>query len=547
VSDDSERLGWWQASDGQWYAPELHPSVSGGTSEPAVSVPDSLPAFDFTWPPTGSPDGPATPSTGAGSALSTDPVAYSFSAAPRESGSSRSLSWLRWVIPAGAVAVVAVLALTIGVFSSSNSGGWTNSFLDVVGGPVAAGKVAVVLNVTHNHQLELSGVDSSNGRTLWNHPYSTSQITAGVEFSPVAIGGTVLDLDPANGASDPAVKIEGIDSLTGRTVWTAPQQLVLSDAPVVCASGKYFCVATFLSQTTTALVALSPSTGQVAGAIPGPNRNMAVAPPGVRTDSALWQTDDHAPTFMQTSPTGQQVWKESVAALFGGKQYDPDYGWDFLVQGSLDVGSVGTAAVGKTEPLGSLKTIGISTTTGSVAWSSPGDFLCGGSLLFLTTDVSCRYTGVAKEAGLSVSMSGVTLTLAGLNGTTGATTWTRTVLDPKALSLGTDVAFADGEHLVVQVPSRQRVVLDVRTGTTRPATSSEVFWCEQLPFYKVQTAQGSSTKGQRVSEPVFRGCNASGAAVSGIPTSRPSTVGTVIAGRFVWASPTGLVAVTLGQ
>jgi hypothetical protein len=32
--------GWWQASDGNWYAPELHPSVTEAAAPPAVELPD---------------------------------------------------------------------------------------------------------------------------------------------------------------------------------------------------------------------------------------------------------------------------------------------------------------------------------------------------------------------------------------------------------------------------------------------------------------------------------------------------------------------------
>jgi hypothetical protein len=375
---------------------------------------------------------------------------------------------------------------------------------------------------------------------VWSHPYSASQITPGVAFTPVAIGDTVLLSTPAQGPTNPLATIEGISAVSGKVSWTLPQPLVLSDAPVVCAAGSYFCVPAFVTTTQTDLVALNPRSGAVAGAVPGPIRNMAVAPPGRQNEGDLWQTTAQAPTFAQTSASGQLLWAQTVASLFGGGQYDPNYGWDFLVTGNLDVGSVGVAPVGKTEPLDGYKTLGISAATGAVIWDTPGDFLCGGGLQFLSSDLVCRYTGTARESGQSVSMAGVGLTLMGLDPASGAVTWSKPVLNPKALSIGTDVAFADGNHLVVQLVGGQRVVLDVRSGTTAAPGTGEVFWCEQIPTYRVVTPPEASADGKRVGEPVYRACSSTGAPVSGTPTSLPSTVGVTIKGMFIWPTPHGL-------
>jgi hypothetical protein len=325
--------------------------------------------------------------------------------------------------------------------ASKASIGWSNRSLHVVGGPVVAGDMAVVLNVTSTHELKISGVDPTNGSVLWSHPFSASQITPDEAFTPTAIGNTVLVLLPADGSRNPTVSVEGVDATTGKVLWTVPQPLVLSDAPVVCASGQYFCLPAFVTTSTTALIALNPSTGDPVGEVPGPLRNMAVAPAGSVNDSDLWQTNATTPTLLQTSTSGQQTWTRTVASLFGGSQFNPSYGWDFVVDGHMDIGSVGVTPVGKSEPLGGFKTVGISTTTGSVDWSTPGYFLCGGGLQFLTADLVCQYTGTALAHGQTETMNGVKLTLAGLNPTSGATTWTERALDVKALALGTNVAF----------------------------------------------------------------------------------------------------------
>jgi hypothetical protein len=449
---------------------------------------------------------------------------------------------LRWVVPFVALLIAATVGLVILNLKSAGASGWTHQSLQVVGSPIDVGGMVVLLNVNSNHEEDMTGIRPSTGAIVWSHPYSVSQTTPGVAFTPVAIGDTVLLSTPADGPGNPLVTIEGISATTGKAAWTLPQSLVLSDAPVVCASGAYFCVPAFVSQTDTDLIALSPGSGAVEGAIPGPYRNMAVTPPGIQNDSGLWQTSTQTPTFTQTSASGQLLWTRTVASLFGSSQFGPDYGWDFVVTGNLDVGSVGVAPVGKTEPLDGFKTLGISTSTGAVTWSTPGYFLCGGGLQFLTSDLVCQYTGTARASGQSETMAGVGLTLQGLAAESGATTWSKQVLDPESLSIGTNVAFADGNHLVVRLVGGQRVVLDVRNGTTAAPAAGEVFWCEQIPNYRVVTAPGASMSGTRVSEPVFRSCSSTGAAVSGTPTTMPSTVGVTVNGMFIWPTPSGLKA-----
>jgi len=435
----------------------------------------------------------------------------------------------------------ALVAAPAGPAAAGNdANGWSDHSLDVVGGPIIAEDVAVVLNVTAGHQLEITAIDPSDGSVIWSHPSSASQVTPGVTLSPVAIGNTVLGLAPADGSNDPEVTVEGLDAATGKTIWTVPQPLVLSDTPVVCASGQYFCFPAFVTTTSTALVALAPSSGSVVGAVQGPLRNMGVAPSGSPNGSDLWETNASAPTFLQTSTTGQLAWTQTVASLFGGIQFNPNYGWDFVVNGQLDIGSVGIAPIGKSQPLGSLKTIGVSTSTGSVAWSVPGDFFCGGGLQFLTTDLVCRYTGTAHIEEQKETMAGVQLTLEGVNPTSGATTWTEGVRDAQALSIGTNVAFSDGTHMIVRLLSGKTVVLDVQNGSVTAPLRGESFWCEQIPIYKVEAASPALADGKRVSEPVFRPCSAAGKPAENPPATSPTSVGVTGGGMFIWPTPDGL-------
>jgi hypothetical protein len=53
MSDKSEGPGWWIASDGNWYPPELHPSVRDVPQPPVptrMTVPTQAPASDAATP-----------------------------------------------------------------------------------------------------------------------------------------------------------------------------------------------------------------------------------------------------------------------------------------------------------------------------------------------------------------------------------------------------------------------------------------------------------------------------------------------------------------
>jgi hypothetical protein len=539
MSDVSRGPGWWMASDGKWYPPELHPSVREPVGQPVSQARYAGTAGATA---TGDPSQPGSFGGATGTiAWPTAGMAYDNPVTgPRHGPSPRRR--LRWMIPVGSVVAVAVLALAVVVVTSGPNKGWTNDSLHVVGSPVVSDNSVLVLDVTAGHSLELSGVNPATGSVVWRHPFSPSQITAGEAFGPTVLGDTVLALTPVAGSGNPTVKAQGLDVVTGKVLWTVPQPIDLSDAPAVCAGGRYFCLDAFLTDTTTGLIVLKPKTGSVVGVISGPLRNMGVAQPGSTTEGDLWQTSATTPTLAQTSATGQLVWTHTVASLFGGSNYDPDDGWDFLIQDSLDVGSIGTTSSGPDLSLSDSKTVGISGSDGTVKWTVPGYLLCGGGLQFLTADVVCRYSGTAHQTATSFSMSGISLTILGLDPSSGKTTWSQPVLGTQALSEGTNVAFADGTHLVVQLPSRQRVVLDVRSGATSAVTGHQVFWCEQIPVFKVDTFKGAEGGGKRESEPVFRPCTATGKASAGLPATGPSTVGVRTGGLFIWPSPHGLQA-----
>jgi hypothetical protein len=426
---------------------------------------------------------------------------------------------------------------------ASSSTGWNDATLHVVGGPVLAGNTLLVLNVTAHKELEVSGVNPTNGAVVWSHPYSSSQITLGAAFTPIAIGSIALVLAPASALTNPVVRVEGVNVDTGKVVWEIKQLLDVTDAPVVCDDGQLFCFPAFSSATTTDLVALEPQTGSEAGLVPGPSRNVGVAIPGATNLITLWQTDAATETIMETSTNGRKVWSHTVASLFGGSQYSINYGYDFLVTNHLDIGAVGVEPVDKKESLSKIETIGVVPSSGDVKWHAPGSIFCMGSLQFLTPLLTCNLTGTFNFASTKLNMSGDTLTLTGISASTGKSTWSQPVRNVKALTIGTNVAFSDESHLVIEAPTKKWELLDVQNGSLSPISTGETFWCEQTPSFKVIAITGVADSGSRASEPVFTGCSKTGTPVSTLPSTSPSTVGVKVGSSFIWSTPKGLRSV----
>jgi hypothetical protein len=548
VSTTLQGPRWWIASDGLWYPPETHPEAQAAAA-PAESgwwiasdglwyPPETLP--DTHAPPAAPPD---APETGARDPLPEIALPEDWPYQPRIT--TAAPRW-RGGVAKAAIAVTLVVAacvtglvVTSGGSRSTSTTAWTNKSLHVVGTPVAGDGRVLLLSVTPKHDLQLAAVNPTSGSVKWTRAFSPSGITPGVQFGPVIVQNTVLDLEPAGNAKDPGVYLRGVDVQTGRVAWSVPQPVEATDAPVACNNDHDFCVTVWDTQTTTALVAIDAIDGQPVFSVEGPARNVSQAAPGVSNSGGIWQTSDSTPTFTWVGANGNKTWSQSVATLFGGSQYGPDNGYDLVLQGALNVGSVGVAPNGSTTPLGESKTLGIRSADGSVAWSVPGLFLCGGSLQFLSDDVVCQFSGTEQSSGRTETVSGG-MVLRGLDPATGALTWSRSIADPTDLILGQNIAFSDGTHFVVRQANGTRVILDTENGSLAPVASSQIFWCEQTPLYKVNASADGSANGQRASAPVFATCTASGARTNARPPTRASAVGVKTGSYFVWPSTDGL-------
>ncbi len=404
--------------------------------------------------------------------------------------------------------------------------------LHIVGGPVVAGTDVVVVSVDRSHTAHLDGVNPVTDTVLWQRPYAASATTPAVALTPAAAGTTVADVLPAAHSGTPSVTVDGVNAATGAIEWKLPESFILSDNPSACVGGQDFCLPAYTTNGSAQLTMIDAATGQPAAVLSGPSRALG-------TD--LYQSSSETPTLDQLSPTGSIAWSEPVTAIFG-PGYDPGTGWNISPLGDLNVGTVGVAASGTSVDLSRYKTVGFSTTAGTPIWSLPGSYQCMGPLAFLSTPVACQYKGTIHYSTTSLkapSMRGVTLTLAGFDPVTGATTWSYPVSNVSSLTSGHGVRFVDSDHVVVSANGRS-ISLDTSTGAAAPLAAHRALWCETIPTYSVRATRGNPVGGTRTGATLYSPCNARGTRVAGPPSTDPSTIGVTVNGVFVWASPAGL-------
>ena len=438
----------------------------------------------------------------------------------------------------------APLAHETSVPLTRTASGWTMTSLHVVGGPTSADGLALVLTVA-NKTLEEDAIDPATAKLVWRVPFSPSTITPGVAFSPVATGGVTVVLLPSAGLSNPYVTVEGIDVRTGVVRWKLPAAVDVNDAPDTCDAGSFFCLAVTDYSAATKLLVIRASDGTIVRSIPGIVREMG---------QGLYQTDASTPTFEAVDAQGQPMWTRSVASIFGGPQWSPDGGWDFLVHDGTLVGSVGPVVTPATKTISLASfTVGIDPQTGAVRWRDPGSFDCGGSIPLDDTPVICQYTGsltAPAKDGEPPIFNNVTLALEGLDVATGAITWRHPVADVEAVSLG-EFASPDDAHIVIEPSAAHTDVLDLRSGAVTPATSSMRFWCENMPpAYAVHAPGQGTVRGQpyganRAGVQTAYGCAGAGTPSPSLPATGTDAVGVTIDGLFVWPAKRGLQAAKL--
>ncbi len=407
--------------------------------------------------------------------------------------------------------------------------------LDVLGGPVAGGGHAIVIDVTPDLHMELSAVDPARSRVAWQQPFSASAMTPGEPFTPTVIGDIVIDLAPTGAPTDPAVSIEGVDAITGVVRWTYPETGIALDAPDACGGAGIVCLSwESAASTSSSLIELDATTGKLVRSIPDVER-------GLGTD--VYQTQSTTPTVIQLGSQGQVVWQKGTASIFGSTNDVPDQGWNIDRFGSMNVGSLGSAPTGNVEDLGSSTTTGFSIATGTPRWTDPGLYNCMGPLEFLSTPVICRLSGTVTAPSTpngTPTFSGLALQIEGFDTQTGTITWSQPDTNIQPMVGSGAIPFLDGDHIVVQQHGGF-VVLDTQTGTVAPVRTGEVFWCATTPTVNVAVPAGSGYPGNRTATDRFSGCTADGTPSTAThPANQPSAVGVTINGIFLWPGQHGL-------
>ena len=416
---------------------------------------------------------------------------------------------------------------------------WIDHGLHVVGGPVASGGRVVVLVSAADRSVWLEAVDAKSGAVKWKLPEGFSEITAGVVTAPVVDDGIVLALVPVGGKKSPLVRLEGVRVASGAIAWRGRAPVLVTDGPTSCPAPlgpRGFCVVAASSPSTApALIALSASSGTVAATVPGIQRLMSTTP-------GLYQTSGRPSVLVGVHTPGGTDWGQRVSALFGAG-FDPNYGWDFDRFGAVEAGSVGRTPVGaNTVALGTGKTVGFSGATGKRLWSDRGVFECFG-VDGLPGPWLCRLTGTATAtaSGKITASADATLTLEGFDPATGGIRWrVPTAHGEVAAMLGSDVAMADADRLLVRSRHGRELVVDLRSGRTSPPAPGQVFWCAHANFFTIKPPLGIGA--QRVGSSLYGACDAAGRAVSAAPPKSALAVAQA-AGIRLWASPSGLEAV----
>ncbi len=454
------------------------------------------------------------------------------------------------------VAVLAVIGLAVGLIVAFTSGttpshpartqttgkppaastipatvSWSDPSMHVLSQPVAASGRVLVLTASPSGGMALAAVDPRTGATAWHVPFSPSAVPPGVPIAPVTDGNVALALEPASGPTDSPVLLEGIDLSSGKQVWASSSPVTVVDAPMLCASGGAFCLTTSAPGGGTQLEVISPSTGSVTATVPGPETEMA---------AGLYATSDSPASLQAVSSSGRTLWTKSIASVFGDAGYSTAYGWNFVNAGSLDVGTIGVTPSGSSEPLASLKTLGISTADGTVSWSIPGALQCFG-VVPVTPPFACRYSGSATYVNGRLSASGLGLTLVGFDESTGTVRWTAPLASVRAMATGTGVPILDATHIVVQLTSGASL-LDLENGQTSAAPVGEALWCGQAQSTNLTGPASALSAGQRVTATLYTPCTAQGTPTSAIPAHAVAGIGAEVDGVFVWGSPRGLEA-----
>jgi len=448
------------------------------------------------------------------------------------------------------VAVTAALAVTaVSPAAGSSAAGhaWTRTGLGAVTQPApVAGRF--VLYAHRGTALEVVALNARDGSTAWTAPASASDVTAGVPAMLAVRAGTVFYLQTSPGAFGTA-RVVARAATSGKLVWQSPAGRFVTWPEICPDEPTAVCVDGALPSFGWGELRFSAANGGAMGLVTiGTASN-----PGRELGQGLFDPGTRSPETILATARGRVAWRLPLSRIFTLPHASSDGGWNFdRYEGQrLFVGSVGTEPTivgGKaTVHLDATMTAGFRIDTGQVAWRTAGLYSCGQPLpcpgrphtgysspgepagsgrpvgLRLIEHGSATFS---INGGTPAISPGATVSIEGFDPATGGTTWSFDAGRNTGLISELLVpARIDEDSIAIRTAAGRLVALDLRTGSTRPISSSTHAWCERsIQYHLTNTGYFGGRSGLYIGQDALYPCTPDGSRVA-LPTAVPALVG----------------------
>lgn len=346
---------------------------------------------------------------------------------------------------------------------------WARSDLRPVGQPLAVGGVAVAA-IHDGADLFVVALEPSTGRELWRRPASPGNVVPGVAVGPTTAGGKVVYFRP-DPAGDLFARLVIAEPRTGKDLaTTAPLQF--NSTPRVCDDGVDVCTVSRAGPDAAyGAFRLKVASGEYAPMDTG-------LPPQARLigTGGLIDVGGRDPEELGRLRDGKLVWRRPLREAFpAGFSSSNGWAWLHYPTAGVFVGSVlGKSVDGTDNPAATTASAGLDEDTGTVLWQDPGSNVgCYGTLFGILDPHD------PQRQVLALRCRGTTqgVTVERFDVRTGATKWAVPIGAAPSLQRGGDRATAVAGPAMLSIVAG--AVLDVATGTHRPARLDERFWCRR--------------------------------------------------------------------
>ena len=581
MSDYPQGPNWWLASDNKWYPPELHPDYKAqADATPQFSQPQyEQPQYgqpQYGQPQYGQPqqeynqqsyiqpdntkqgyipnnfNSYPNPELGQITSYPNQPYNNTFQPGNQIGTTTATIYSQKATKPKFRpkflilvvilVLIAGMVVLITNVFLTNNSlQPWKISNFKVVGGYGTDGNIAVVITAAPNNNLNMDGINMTDGKQIWTYPYNPSFIVGGVSMYPYVFNNTVVNLNPTSAGTPSLVTPQGIDALTGVVEWTMPPMAVFDNpAPCTTSASSPICITVDTNSTTNILEEINPSTGSVVRNIPGISQNIGLG---------LYIGDESAQTLVQLNNQGQVSWGKTAKSLFN-QNVSIDTGFNSYPVGNLDLISIPLQRQpSSTITFGTWYTVAVNINTGNVIWTQQGALECVGILgnqpSNYLCNVSSNFNYKATSNGLATE-----ITVEGFNYKTGALTWKHTITNGYNLLLKITAIEQSPGNLIVNSTTNTSQILDINNGSLKDYSGSEALWCSDVPTISVatnninQSGQTQLTVAKRVGITQLHGCNQNTSPNSSVPNVASNLGGLTYKNLFIYPTKNSFNAIS---